>query len=315
MLLALGACATSPHLGEHWPAGAPATIELTATPFFPQQEYQCGPAALATLLGASGHPVSPDDLVSEVYIPDRQGSLQPEIVAAARKRGLIIYPLRPTLADLTGQLSAGLPVLVLQNLGIPQLPVWHYAVVIGASRDPEALLLRSGTTRRRVEQAAAFTRRWSLAAYWGIVALQPGQLPFNPDWSVYLAAVADLEAGGALEAAGTAYQAALAKAPELTAARLGLANVRYASGDLAAAARLYQALSADSQFGIAALNNLANLQLDQGCVTAAAGSLAEAESRLEPGHALAAALASTKARITAAQRQPAQDHCTATPDV
>ena len=37
-----------------WPADVPPRIELADTPFFPQDDYQCGPAALATLLGASG---------------------------------------------------------------------------------------------------------------------------------------------------------------------------------------------------------------------------------------------------------------------
>ena len=33
-------------------------------PFFPQKRYQCGPAALATALGASGRSVTPDALIS-----------------------------------------------------------------------------------------------------------------------------------------------------------------------------------------------------------------------------------------------------------
>ena len=133
-MLLLGACTTSPQLAQYWPPGASESIELTATPFYPQEDYQCGPAVLATLLGASGNTVSPEVLVHEIYIPDRQGSLQPELVAAARKRGLVIYRLRPKLDDLLGQLNSGLPVLILQNHGIRQLPIWHYAVVVGAER-------------------------------------------------------------------------------------------------------------------------------------------------------------------------------------
>ena len=45
----------------------PSTLELRDTPFFPQEEYQCGPAALATVLAASGVAVSPDDLTGKVY--------------------------------------------------------------------------------------------------------------------------------------------------------------------------------------------------------------------------------------------------------
>ena len=37
-------------LRDKWPAALPEEVELTAAPFFPQRDYQCGPAALATAL-------------------------------------------------------------------------------------------------------------------------------------------------------------------------------------------------------------------------------------------------------------------------
>jgi len=297
LLLILCGCTAAPLLESDWPASAPDSIELIHTPFHPQEDYQCGPAALATLLGADGIQVAPEALTAEVYIPARKGSLQPEMIAAARRRGLVVYRIRPRLADLLAQLNAGLPVLVLENLGLKTLPVWHYAVVIGASREPEQVILRSGTTRRRVESASTFSRHWRFAENWGFVTLQPGELPYDPDWPVYLAAVADLEAGSAFDAASLAYQAALEVAPELTAARLGLANVHYATGNLSAAADLYQTVSTDPLLGVAALNNLANLRLDQNCREAAEQALAVAEARLTADSRLSAVLASTRARL------------------
>ena len=47
------------------PAGIPERVELTEVPFYPQKEYQCGPAALATALAASGVEVTPDELVPQ----------------------------------------------------------------------------------------------------------------------------------------------------------------------------------------------------------------------------------------------------------
>lgn len=40
----------------------PRYAELTNTPFFPQQQYQCGPAALATALSAANIQVRPEQL-------------------------------------------------------------------------------------------------------------------------------------------------------------------------------------------------------------------------------------------------------------
>ena len=64
--------------------GSEPRVELTDTPFFPQEAYQCGPAALATLLNANGVAVSPEQLVPQVYLPERRGSLQVETPEGVR---------------------------------------------------------------------------------------------------------------------------------------------------------------------------------------------------------------------------------------
>ena len=87
----LGGCAGTP---LQFPPGAP-PVELTAVPFFAQTEYQCGPAALATVLAHAGAPVDADDLVPEVYIEGLRGSLQPELLGATRRNGFIPYVLAP----------------------------------------------------------------------------------------------------------------------------------------------------------------------------------------------------------------------------
>ncbi|MEO7385334.1 MAG: hypothetical protein ABIX37_00195, partial [Gammaproteobacteria bacterium] len=67
--LALAACsALGPELAED------PRHELTGVPFFPQTIHQCGPAALATVLGASGVIATPDELAPLVYLPGRRGS-------------------------------------------------------------------------------------------------------------------------------------------------------------------------------------------------------------------------------------------------
>ena len=48
LLLLLAGCASIPESVRELPA-ADAVLELEQTPFFPQQRFQCGPAALATV--------------------------------------------------------------------------------------------------------------------------------------------------------------------------------------------------------------------------------------------------------------------------
>lgn len=132
-LSALSGCAVGPEHRVLCAAGMP--VELVEVPFFPQEPYQCGPAALATVLVHSGVDVTAEQLVSRVYVPDRQESLQAEILSATRSHGRVPYVMPKTLAPILTELRAGHPVLLLQNLGIDRWPVWHYAAAV--TRWPE----------------------------------------------------------------------------------------------------------------------------------------------------------------------------------
>ena len=57
-------------------AGLPTRAEVAEVPFYPQEEYYCGPAALAMALSWSGVPVTQEDLAAQVYTPGREGTLQ-----------------------------------------------------------------------------------------------------------------------------------------------------------------------------------------------------------------------------------------------
>ena len=54
------------------PVDLPIQVELTEVSFFPQEDFQCGPAALAMVLNASNIRVTPEELVDQVYIPARK---------------------------------------------------------------------------------------------------------------------------------------------------------------------------------------------------------------------------------------------------
>ena len=261
-------CASIPPSVSELPAPASA-IELEDTPFYPQERYQCGPAALTTVLAQSGAGVSLEDIVNKVYLPGRQGSLQVELLAATRTEGRLPYAIDGSLAAIWQELEAGRPVLVLQNLGIAAIPRWHYAVVVGIDVERGEVVLRSGTDRRHVTPTRTFLRTWQRSDYWGMVVLAPGELPAAPNRSRYLEAAAALEQAGRAEAAAIAWQAALDHWPNDSVALFGLGNARLVLADYAAAEDVYRALLEAKPGMVVARNNLALALAGQGKYEAA----------------------------------------------
>ena len=264
LLTTLAGCATpqTERLLETAPT-FPRPVELTAVPFFPQEAYQCGPAALATVLNGSGLNVAPEALAPQVYLPERQGSLQFELLAAARRHGRVPYVLRPQLEAITTEVASGHPVLVLQNLSLAISPQWHYAVVVGFDLTRAEMMLRSGRERRHVTSLRTFEHTWRRGDYWAIVVLPPDELPQTAEELPYLQSVLALEKLKRWQDTAIAYSKALTRWPKSLGAHMGLGNSRYALGDLRAAEAAFRAATRAHPNAAVAFNNLAQVLADQ----------------------------------------------------
>jgi len=266
-LLCLGACATPPQtrmmLGSP-PASLPRHVELTKVPYFAQDAYQCGPASLAMSLNAVGYSVTPELLKPELYLPDRHGSLQVEMLAAARRNGAVAYQLAPELNDVMHEIAAGTPVVVLQNLALSWYPVWHYAVVIGYDIDHAEIILRSGPEQRQILPMRTFEYTWARSNYWAMVAMPPGKIPETAEPTSFIAAVSALEKISGPKKVQSTYIAALKRWPGNLSAQIGVGNAAYQLHDLAQAEAAFRQAAQDHPDSVAALNNLAQTLSDQG---------------------------------------------------
>jgi tetratricopeptide (TPR) repeat protein len=236
--------------------------ELTEVPFFPQSDYQCGPAALATVMNAAGVKVTPDELVPEVYLPERKGSLQVEMLAAPRRHGLVSYQLAPSYGDMIREIATGTPVILLQNLGIKD--GWHYAVAIGYDWDNGMLQMRSGRNERQEMPFAMNELVWRRSGYWAMVAVPPDRIPASAAETRWLAAIAALERTGQAAPARIAYDTFLKRWPANVNAAIGLANAHYALGELRDAEKVLRAAAERDPESVIVLNNLAQVLADQG---------------------------------------------------
>ncbi len=271
-IAALGGCAATPQtraLLDERPSGLPARAELERVPFFPQERYQCGPAALATVLTDLGENTTPEALVDEVYVPERRGTLRTEMRAATRARGLVPYPLRPELDDLLQELAAGRPVLVMQNLGLDWLPQWHFAVAVGYDLDKRLIILRSGTQRRRVTVLSTFERTWMRADRWAQVVVPPDEPPATAEPLRWLQAVHELEQSPGMATALPGYRAATERWPDSVEAWMARGNAAYATDAMNEARQAFTSaveLDPDRSEG---WNNLAYALTATNCANAA----------------------------------------------
>jgi tetratricopeptide (TPR) repeat protein len=201
--------------------------------------------------------------VKLVYLPGREGSLQAEMLAGARRHGMVAYRLSARLADLLKEIASGHPVVVFQNLSFNFAPVWHYAVAVGYDLDRDEIVLRSGVTQRLAITLSNFERTWARGQNWAMLPLPPGRLPVTAEPEPYVRAVAALERllpGAAREA----YETALARWPEHLVARVGLGNAAYAMRDLVSAESAYRRATRDHPNAADAWNNLAQVLFELG---------------------------------------------------
>lgn len=250
-------------LRSDWPAGVARQVELTQVPFYPQDEYQCGPAALATAMTYSGKRTLPEALVDDVWLPSRRGSLQLEMLATPRRHGRVSYRLEPRYTDLLREVAAGNPVVVLQDVG-PLFTQWHYAVVNGFDHETGTIMLRSGLQQRQLMSFTAFERSWIPGNYWAMVVTPPDRIPATATEPRWLEALLGLARGGNPEATVQGYAAALKRWPDSLPAAIGLANHLHTRGSLDEAAGVLRTAMQRHPKSIIVVNNLAQTLSDQG---------------------------------------------------
>ena len=144
------------------------------------------------------------------------------------------------------------------------MPIWHYAVVVGYDTAQNYVILCSGTTSRKVMSFGVFEKTWARSNYWGIIILQPTQLPALAKEKTYLSAVLGLEKAHQFQAAVFGYRTALTRWPQSLPARMGMGNSYYALGDFMNSEHAFRQIIRLHPRAGAAYNNLAQILMEQG---------------------------------------------------
>ena len=262
-VLIISGCASLPKNVTHQlPPNIPASHQIAGVPFIQQDDFQCGPATLAMALGYHEAPASVDELTSMVFSPDRKGTLQPFMIGAVRRLGLIGIEI-DSLSALLSELAANNPVIILQNNGLSLFPRWHYALATGYDINQQTITLHSGSIPDYQLELHRFYQTWQRSKFWGLVITPPNKVPVTaPPGQLFLASAAIDQLGFHDQAAMT-YFSILEKFPDHLDTRLALANYHYGKRDLTTARQALEKAVSTHPNSAVAHNNLAQVLLEQ----------------------------------------------------
>ncbi len=137
---------------------------IEGVPFFPQEEFQCGPASLASVLNYQGVYVTPDEVARAIYSKSAGGTLDIDMALYAQSRGLEASQYRGGIDDLKEKIDSGRPLIVLVDYGFSVLQVNHFMVVLGYSDD--GVVVHSGRHERKFIPLDSFMKSWKRTGYW-----------------------------------------------------------------------------------------------------------------------------------------------------
>jgi predicted double-glycine peptidase len=154
----------------------PEGAAVRGVPFFSQEAYQCGPAALATVMdywyGKSGKDtwITPEQIAADIYSPSAKGVLGFDLVRYARAHGFQTEQYEGSLSDLRRRIYAGDPVIVLVDYGFSLYERNHFMVVTGYTN--RGVIVNSGRREGQVISEGEMEKIWRKNRHWGL-ALRP----------------------------------------------------------------------------------------------------------------------------------------------
>lgn len=142
-------------------------VIINHVPFYPQEDYQCGPSSLAAVLKFHGLDISPQEIASEIYSKSARGTLDMDLLFYAQKRGLDARKYSGSISDLKERIKQGHPLIVLVDYGYGPLQANHFMVIVGYNES--GVFANSGREEKRFIPDKEFLRVWGRTGYWTLL--------------------------------------------------------------------------------------------------------------------------------------------------
>lgn len=144
-------------------------IYVKEVPFYPQTQYQCGPASLATVLNYWGRHVTPEEIAQEIYRPQMKGTLSLDLWRYAKTQDLQASVQQGSWEFLEMQVGRERPVIAFLNFGFREVPLGHFLVVVGVDPDDKNVIAYSGVDKNQRIPFDRFKAAWEKTNYWSLL--------------------------------------------------------------------------------------------------------------------------------------------------
>jgi len=142
---------------------------IEGVPFVKQAEYDCGPAALASVLSFHGKAVDLKRITASVYLPKLRGTLPMDLERFAKDEGFKTSSSAGTTTALKTAIRNNIPVICLLDLGFAFYRQPHFVTVIGFDDGNGLFIMHDGGTPNRTIPYEDFGKKWARAGQWMIV--------------------------------------------------------------------------------------------------------------------------------------------------
>jgi predicted double-glycine peptidase len=140
------------------------TVAIGDVPFFPQEDYQCGPASLAGVVHFWGCTADVREIAGEIFSKSARGTLTMDMSLYAERKGFTALQYPGDLDDLKSKIRTGYPLIVLVDYGFLAYHKEHFMVVIGY--DADGLIVNSGKSEKLYVSNEDFLKTWRRTNNW-----------------------------------------------------------------------------------------------------------------------------------------------------
>ncbi|WP_353683513.1 C39 family peptidase [Thermodesulfovibrio sp. 3907-1M] len=140
---------------------------ISSVPFFPSEDFQCGPASLAMVLNFWGLRITPEEIAKDIYSKTARGTADFDMLIFAEKKGFKASQYSGNIEDIKEKIKAQKPLIVMTDEGFWFYKKYHYMVIVGF--DKHSIIVNSGTEQYKRIDFESFAKKWKKTDFWTLL--------------------------------------------------------------------------------------------------------------------------------------------------